>query len=99
MPYKTKQEWQSLIVEFEKSGLTQAAFCRQYSLNAKYFSLKRSKLLNSSLSTASQFVRVDNASQPSLKSPLIHLHFGSAKLLIDSHIAPSYLAQLIRALT
>ncbi len=98
MPYKTKQEWQSLIVEFEKSGLTQAAFCRQNSLNAKYFSLKRSKLLNSSQSTTSQFVRVDNVSQPSPKSPLIHLNFGSVKLSIDSHIAPSYIAQLIRDL-
>jgi hypothetical protein len=35
MSYKTKQEWKLLIAEFEKSGLTQADFCRQYSLNAK----------------------------------------------------------------
>jgi hypothetical protein len=38
MLYKTKPEWQCLIAEFEKSSLSQAAFCRQHALNAKYFS-------------------------------------------------------------
>jgi hypothetical protein len=76
---KPSRNGNPLIAEFEKSGLSQAAFCRQHSLNAKYFSLKRSKLLNSNSSNTPQFVRVDNLSQPSPKSPLIHLHFGSVE--------------------
>jgi hypothetical protein len=38
---RTKGEWQSLIVEHQKSGLTAAAFCRSKGLNAKYFSLRK----------------------------------------------------------
>jgi len=39
-----RQQWQLLIAEFEASGLSQADFCRLHRLNAKYFSLRRSKL-------------------------------------------------------
>lgn len=42
--YRTKADWLSLINEFEQSGLTQAEFCAQRGLNAKYFSLRRMKL-------------------------------------------------------
>jgi len=42
--YRTKSDWLALINEYEQSGLTQAEFCAQRGLNAKYFSLRRMKL-------------------------------------------------------
>ncbi len=44
MKRRNKAQWQSLIQEFERSGLSQAKFCAQQGLNAKYFSLRRAKL-------------------------------------------------------
>jgi len=34
---RTTAEWQSLIDEFEQSQLSQAEFCAQRGINAKYF--------------------------------------------------------------
>ena len=40
MPKKLRQNWSVLFEEFEVSGLTQAAFCKQREPNPKYFNLK-----------------------------------------------------------
>lgn len=47
-----QSEWLALIQEFEQSGLSQTAFCAKRDLNAKYFSLRRTKLLATRQSSA-----------------------------------------------
>ena len=42
--YRTREQWQELIVEFEQSGLTQKDFCEQRGLNPAYFGQRRLRL-------------------------------------------------------
>lgn len=44
MTIRRRYNWPELIAQFEQSGLSQTQFCKQHDLNAKYFSLKLSKL-------------------------------------------------------
>lgn len=53
---KSKQDWVNLIQEFEGSDLKQTEFCKAQGLNPKYFSLKRSRLLQPN--KTSGFVKV-----------------------------------------
>ena len=41
MPKRSKAEWLSLIEQHDSSGLSAAEFCRRYSIDAKYFSLRK----------------------------------------------------------
>ncbi|PWQ92617.1 IS66 family insertion sequence element accessory protein TnpA, partial [Leucothrix pacifica] len=58
MARRTQAQWQSLIQQFEQSGLSQVAFCQQHELNPTYFSLRRSKLraMKTKTMPASRFV-------------------------------------------
>jgi hypothetical protein len=41
---RTKAQWHELFKVQQASGQTNAAFCRQYKLNAKYYSLRKRQL-------------------------------------------------------
>ncbi len=92
-----RQEWQSLIAEFESSGLSQTEFCKQRELNPKYFSLKRSKLNHQNATDVPAFSQVMLA-HPKPSSASIELAFGRVTLKVTESTAPDYLAQVIRAL-
>lgn len=58
--HRRREEWLTLIADYEQSGQTQTAFCAERGLNAKYFSLKRSHLTqedNAPSESSSRFVR------------------------------------------
>jgi hypothetical protein len=44
MVRRTKAQWRELIEQQHSSGLIAAEFCRQHSVNAKYFSLQKRRL-------------------------------------------------------
>jgi len=44
MAKRSKSEWYSLFEEHDASGLSAAEFCRQRSIDAKYFSLRKRQL-------------------------------------------------------
>ena len=44
--YRNTAQWLELIEAFEHSGQTQVEFCAALKLNPKYFSKRRSELLN-----------------------------------------------------
>lgn len=92
-----RQQWLSLIAEFESSGLSQAEFCKQRELNPKYFSLKRSKLNNQDSTGVPTFSQVILAS-PRPSSSSIELEFGRVTLKVNQSTPADYLAQVIRAL-
>ena len=52
---RSESQWRALIEEQASSGLTAAEFCRQQSLNPKYFSTRKRQL---SSKPASAFVQV-----------------------------------------
>ena len=92
----SREQWQSLITQYESSGLTQTAFCKQHNLNPKYFSLKRSKLLPNT-SKASAFIQATPvvSSQPTSE---IELQVGAVKIKLSTSMPSAYLVDLIRAL-
>ena len=97
MQRKTKQQWLTLIEQFEASGLSQADFCKTHEINPKYFSLKRSKLLAPDESSASPFVRATRqASQ--LPAQVFTLVCGRVTVRCDTTVSTTSLAQLIKAL-
>ncbi len=44
--YRNTAQWLELIEAFERSGQPQVEFCAALKLNPKYFSKRRSELLN-----------------------------------------------------
>lgn len=96
MALYTREQWQSLIEQYESSGLSQAEFCKRHNLNPKYFSLKRSKLRPKD-QPSSPFIRAARISEPRLNSG-IELQFGAVKLKLSDSVTSAYLVDLIRAL-
>lgn len=97
MAQRSRQQWQSLIDDFENSRLTQTAFCKSHNLNPKYFSLKRSKLKLEKANNQTVFFPVVVASSTTANAP-IELSVGSVMIKLAPSISPDYLAQLIRSL-
>lgn len=90
---RTKAQWLSLIEEFEQSGLTQAEFCAQRCLNAKYFSLLRIK--HQALAGSGSFVRAV-ARQPHTPDP-VTVQYGAVTVTLPAS-NPQVIAQLVKAL-
>jgi len=91
--YRTKSDWLALIDEFEQSGLTQAEFCAQRGLNAKYFSLRRIKLkAQPEPAGFSQAV----VNKPQATDP-VTLHYGAVTVKLPASNAQT-IAQLVKAL-
>ena len=49
---RIRDRWQNHITDQQASGLTQANYCREHQLNAKYFSLWKAKLRSSQMQGA-----------------------------------------------
>jgi len=97
MARQSRQQWQSLIAEFEVSGQTQTEFCKGRNLNPKYFSLKRSKLIVKDATIAPAFTEVLLA-QPKPSRSAIELEIGRVTIKVSQSTPSAYLADLIRAL-
>ena len=93
----SRQQWQSLIIEFETSGQTQTEFCKQRNLNPKYFSLKRSKLIAKDATDVPAFTEV-TVERPRVSHLAIELEVGKVSLKISPSTPAAYLADVIRAL-
>ncbi len=44
MTRRSKEQWRELIADQQSSGLSAAAYCRQYDINPKYFSTRKTQL-------------------------------------------------------
>ncbi len=97
MSKRQKYDWPVLLQEFTDSGLTQAQFCAERHINAKYFSLRRVKLLKEKQPA---FVRVkvspSSSSDHAIQKALV-LRFPHVELCFDTSIDPVYISQLIKA--
>jgi len=73
MSRRTKAQWRKLIEQQKVSGLTAAEFCRQNSVNAKYFSVRKRQLSDES----KPFVQVmpSHSNQAELRPKAIKLRF------------------------
>lgn len=81
MARRSKAQWKRLIEEQSASELNAAEFCRQRSINAKYFSLRKKQLADS----GNAFVRLAPPSPPvKVSSPgLIGLRVIDIELPLD----------------
>ena len=75
--YRNTAQWLELIEAFERSGQTQVEFCAALKLNPKYFSKRRSELLNAHSGPA--FVQIQTQS---MSTPAVNLGTAWSMLLI-----------------
>ena len=74
----SKYNWPDLIETYQSSGLSQAQFCKEQSINPKYFNLKYSQH-RSTQSDKSNFVKADIDTANS--SAALELHVGRCKII------------------
>lgn len=94
MRRRSKDDWRQLIEEQQSSGMIAAVFCRERNVNAKYFSLRKKQLLNSS-KKAPAFIKA------SIKPPInsrSKLEYKGISLSLENS-SPVWVAQLLRELT
>ncbi|MDH5232882.1 MAG: hypothetical protein OEY38_22740 [Gammaproteobacteria bacterium] len=94
--HRRREEWLSLIADYEQSGQTQTAFCGERGLNPKYFSLKRGQLtqeVTSPSDSSAGFVRVTTASHAGMK-----LRIGAVCLEMPADFSLDTLSRLMLTL-
>jgi len=57
---RNKEQWQALMAEQQSSGLSAVDYCRQYGINPKYFSARKTQLQRER--DGGSFVQVSTAS-------------------------------------
>jgi len=95
MQKRTETEWQQLFTEYQHSGLSQTAFCRQKKICSK--SLNRYKSKVTSPQTRERFVQVKRPETTAVKSDAIRMELGDVTLYLPLD-KPLQTAQLIKAL-
>lgn len=94
MTTRRRYNWPELITQFEQSGQSQTQFCKQHDLNAKYFSLKLSKLRSKELG---RFVKV--STEPEVVSPRgLILQVGNCKIHCPEAMPVQSFVLLVKAL-
>ena len=94
MKRRSKAQWQSLIQEFEHSGLTQTQFCAQQGVNAKYFSLRREKLKTDVV--GSPFSEAMHSR--SRAGGVVSIHYGNISIQLPA-ASTQQIAELVKALS
>ena len=98
--YRNTAQWLELIEAFERSGQTQVEFCAALNLNLKYFSKRRSELLNTLSDSAFVQVQAQSISTPAADSAAsLALRFQQTELTLPLSVDHRWLAGLIKALS
>lgn len=98
--YRNTAQWLELIEAFEHSGQTQVEFCAALKLNPKYFSKRRSELLNAHSGPAFVQIQTQLISTPAVNlATSLTLSFQQTELTLPLTVEPCWLAGLIKALS
>jgi len=99
---RTASQWQELIEQQIESGLTATEFCRQQELSINYFcKLKRAFQKSSNPEhPLNSFIKLQAKSplKPLTKSGLM-IQYQDSQLYISTDMDPSWIAQLMKALS
>mgnify|MGYP001819625408 FL=1 len=87
---RSDEEWQSLFDDFEGSGESAAAFCRERGLPAPYFRTKYRQRSNQGGSVA--FAKVQVVAPPGA----VNISIGEVQIRCDASVPNDWLAALIR---
>jgi hypothetical protein len=101
---RSDQEWLEIFKKYESSTLTQREFCQKNKISSSTFFMKRRLLKCSGESNQSGFVRAEitEHSRYQVINPVaanMTLMFNNVELSIPQGTPPSYLAELIGALS
>ncbi len=94
------KHWIKHIEAWQRSGLSQAAYCRQHQLNAKSFSGRLKHYREQGLSTRPKLipVQVNKEERQPLPQVLV-LTVQGCRLELPVTVSPEWLSQLMRCLS
>lgn len=99
-PYRSQEQWLDLIAEFESSNQRQTDFCKERSINPKYFSARKNQL---SQKKPSDFVQVKPLAASSRghigNGAAVTLHALNVELTFPLCVEPRWLALLVKELS
>ncbi|MBE5160000.1 IS66 family insertion sequence element accessory protein TnpB [Vibrio parahaemolyticus] len=101
---RTNQEWETLLERYERSKITQRAFCEQHGLSLSTFFAKRRQLHSATQSAPVGFVRAEitektTKHQAQIATANMTLLVNDVELSIPQGTPAAYLAELIGALS
>ncbi len=89
---RESRDWAGLFVEFEQSGQTAAAFCRERGIPTPYFRTKyRSRVQHSEEVAAFQPVALDQDAG-------VQIHVGDIHIQCEAGVPSAWLATLVQQL-
>ncbi len=98
---RSDAEWQSLIDQHQKSGLSALSFCQQQSLSCKTFYKRRQKLQQiTPAGNPNRFIKVKaNSDSAKLEVSAVVLHHQNSRLQLGPDTDALLLAKLMKALS
>ena len=98
--YRSAQQWQSLIAQFDQSELSAESFCEQHNLGLKSFHHWRYQFsvhIKRRPKTGG-FIELKPADRSAVKAPSMSLHIGDkTRLELPASMPIEQLAQLLKA--
>jgi hypothetical protein len=96
---RSKEQWLSLFQQHANSGLTAAAFCRQYDLDQAYFSLRKTQLCSTDETAFVPVTREKKHNHTVTTSLKLQYHLESCSLQFENLPDVVWLSQLIKTLS
>jgi len=93
-------EWQRLIEQHERSGLSAITFCHQQGISSKTFYKRRQTLqLNAAESATERFIKIQPQVTPAVTSTTTAvLIYRDSRLQLPSNVSAHWVAELMQAL-
>jgi len=99
---RSEAEWQHLIDQQERSGLSATAFCQQQGLSSKTFYKRRQALRQqrSAAPSAERFIKVQPKSTAAMATPpTVVLDYQNTRLQLPAGVDVLWLTKLMQALS
>lgn len=100
--FRSREEWQALILQQQESDLGVLAFCREHDLSTTAFYSRRAQLLGNRTKGTSQFVRANISHSPELSTSTsiqtFEISYAGVNLRLPTSTPATYLAELMRGL-
>jgi hypothetical protein len=100
-PVKDKEDWEYLVREHIKSGLSQVEFCRQRNISAGKFGYHRSLLLTKEIPATKDknlFTAIQIKKPEPVSADIRLILPNGFQCYLPSHIAPAQAKQLLEVL-
>ena len=96
---RSDAEWQQLIEQQQRSGLSVSTFCKQHGLSSKTF-YKRRPALGEATDSTERFVKIQRPSTPAAATATTAvLQYHDSQLHLPAGVDAQWLAQLMQALS